>query len=84
MADYALAAGTVSHKDSPGKIRRNMPDPVPVLVLVLLLARLAVDQRLQGQQIGGAMLLDALQRTLSVAEQILVSECFSESRYWLG
>lgn len=61
-----LAAGTVSHKDSPGKIRRNMPDPVPVLVL----ARLAVDQRLQGQQIGGALLHDALQRAVSVAEQI--------------
>jgi len=66
MAYYALAAGTVSHQESPGKIRRNMPDPVPVLVL----ARLAVDQRLQGQHIGAALLQDALQRAVSVAEQI--------------
>ncbi|MEA1053412.1 GNAT family N-acetyltransferase [Lamprobacter modestohalophilus] len=66
MAYDALAAGTVSHQDSPGKIRRNMPDPVPVLVL----ARLAVDQRFQGQHIGGALLQDALRRAVSVAEQI--------------
>ncbi|MTW23051.1 GNAT family N-acetyltransferase [Allochromatium palmeri] len=66
MAYYALAAGAVAHKESPGKIRRNMPDPVPVLVL----ARLAVDQRLQGRQIGGALLQDAVQRALSVAENI--------------
>ncbi|MFE8034487.1 GNAT family N-acetyltransferase, partial [Thiohalocapsa marina] len=42
------------------------PDPVPVLVL----ARLAVDQRLQGRQVGGALLQDAVQRALSVAEDI--------------
>ena len=66
MAYYALAAGAVSHQDSPGKIRRSMSDPVPVLVL----ARLAVDQRLQGQRIGGALLQDAVQRSLSVAKNI--------------
>lgn len=66
LAYYALAAGAVSHQESPGSIRRNMPDPVPVLVL----ARLAVDQRLQGQKIGGALLQDALQRVKSVAQNI--------------
>ena len=66
LAYYALAAGAVSHQESPGNIRRNMPDPVPVMVL----ARLAVDQRLQGRQIGGAMLKDALQRAVSVAQNI--------------
>ena len=63
---YALAAGAVSHQESPGSIRRNMPDPVPVMVL----ARLAVDQRLQGRQVGGALLKDALQRAVSVAQNI--------------
>ena len=43
-----------------------MPDPVPVMVL----ARLAVDQRLQGQQIGGALLQDALLRAVSVAQNL--------------
>lgn len=66
LAYYALAAGTVSHQESPGSIRRNMPDPVPVMVL----ARLAVDQRLQGQQFGGALLKDALQRAVAVAQNI--------------
>lgn len=63
---YAMAAGAVSHQDSPGSIRRNMPDPVPVMVL----ARLAVDQRLQGRQVGGALLQDALRRALSVAQDV--------------
>lgn len=65
-AYYALAAGAVSHQESPGSIRRNMPDPVPVMVLV----RLAVDQRMQRLQIGGALLQDALRRALSVAQNI--------------
>ena len=66
LAYYALAAGAVAHQESPGSIRRNMPDPVPVMVL----GRLAVDQRLQGQQVGGALLRDALQRAMSVAQDI--------------
>jgi GNAT superfamily N-acetyltransferase len=66
IAYYALAAGAVSHRDAPGKIRRNMPNPVPVLVL----ARLAVDQGYQGRRIGSALLKDAVQRALSVAHNV--------------
>ena len=66
LAYYALAAGAVSHQESPGSIRRNMPDPVPVMVL----ARLAVDHRLQGRQVGGALLQDAVQRAVSVTQNI--------------
>ena len=40
----------------PGRIRRNMPDPVPNM----LLARLAVDTSLQGRGIGRALLRDAI------------------------
>jgi hypothetical protein len=36
---YALANGTVAHKDVSAKTRPNMPDPIPVMGL----ARLAVD-----------------------------------------
>lgn len=32
---HALAAGSVSHDLSPRKLRQNMPDPVPVIVLTL-------------------------------------------------
>ncbi|WDN62371.1 hypothetical protein [Xylella fastidiosa] len=41
---YALAAGAVAHQEATRAIRRNMPDPVPVMVL----GRLAVDTRAQG------------------------------------
>ena len=39
---YAMAAGAVSHQLATSGVRRNMPDPVPVMVL----ARLAVDRRM--------------------------------------
>jgi GNAT superfamily N-acetyltransferase len=66
LAYYALAAGAVSHPEATGAIRRNMPDPVPVMVL----ARLAVDQQAQGRQLGGALLQDALQRAVLVAQSV--------------
>jgi len=61
---YALAAGAVAHRIATGSVRRNIPDPVPVMVL----ARLAVDSRAQGIQLGGALLQDAVQRTLAVSQ----------------
>ena len=45
VAFYALANGAVAHKDVSAKTRRNMPDPIPVMVL----ARLAVDSAYQKQ-----------------------------------
>jgi GNAT superfamily N-acetyltransferase len=64
VAYYAMATGAVTHQEASGRIRRNMPDPVPVMVL----ARLAVDQRYQGHKLGAAMLQDAVQRTLAVSQ----------------
>lgn len=61
---YAMAAGAVSAKMATGGVRRHMPDPVPILVL----ARLAVDQRAQGIHLGGALLQDAVGRSVSVAQ----------------
>ena len=55
---YALAAGAVTHQLATANVRRNMPDPVPVLVL----GRLAVYQRARGIQLGGALLQDAVKR----------------------
>ena len=66
---YALAAGAVAHQQATGSIRRNMPDPIPVMVL----ARLAVDRRAQGMHLGGALLKDAVQRSFSVAHDTGVS-----------
>lgn len=61
---YALATGAVSHAAATGRVRRNMPEPIPVMVL----ARLAVDRRHQGAGLGAALLRDALLRTLHAAE----------------
>ena len=61
---YSLAAGAVSRNLATGSVRRNMPDPVPVLVL----ARLAVDRHAQGMQLGAALLQDAVNRAVSVSQ----------------
>lgn len=61
---YAMAAGAVSHQLATGSARRNMPDPVPVMVL----GRLAIDQRAQGIKLGAAMLQDAVNRAIAVSQ----------------
>lgn len=65
-AYYSLAAGAVLRAETPGRVRRNMPEPVPVAVL----GRLAVDRSLQGQRIGSGVLRDAILRTLQASETI--------------
>jgi GNAT superfamily N-acetyltransferase len=63
---YCLASGAVAAPATPGRIRRNMPDPIPVVIL----GRLAVDRRWQGQKLGSAMLRDAVARSLRAAESV--------------
>ena len=45
---YALAVGAVAHVEAAGRVRRNMPDPVPVMII----GRLAVHKDFQGRRIG--------------------------------
>lgn len=61
---YCLATGGVTRASAPGSVRRNAPDPVPVMVI----GRLAVTDRCKGQGIGSGMLRDALRRVLQAAE----------------
>jgi len=63
---YCLAAGSVLHADAVGRVRRNMPDPVPVV----LLGRLAVDRGWQGKGIGGDLLSNAVLRVLGAARSV--------------
>ena len=65
-AYVALASGAVADAASPGRFRRNMPDPIPVVVLT----RLAVDQSVQGQGLAWALLADAFARVAQASEQI--------------
>lgn len=63
---YALAAGSVSHDVAPRKLRQNMPDPIPVIVL----GRLAVDASEQGNGLGRALLRDAVLRITAAADEV--------------
>ena len=66
LAYYALASGAVTTLDATGRFRRNMPDPIPVVVL----GRLAVDQTLHGQGFGRALVRDAGMRVIQAADAI--------------
>ena len=64
---YALATGAVERIKLPESLKpRRRPDPCPVL----LLARLAVDQRAQGRGIGAALLKDALLRAYKLSNNV--------------
>lgn len=63
---YALASGSVERLTTPKSISRNMPDPIPVTVL----GRLAINHAYQGQHLGGALLKDAILRTLTISQHI--------------
>jgi GNAT superfamily N-acetyltransferase len=65
MAYYTLATGSVARTQLPRRIRHDVPNPVPVMVL----GRLAVDRRCQGLQLGAALLREAMLRTLRVSAQ---------------
>ena len=60
---YALAAGAVEVTAAPGRFRRNMPDPIPIVVL----GRLAIDRSHQGKGLGRALFRDAGLRVLQAA-----------------
>lgn len=61
---YCLAAGAIGHAEAPGAMKRNRPDPVPVLVI----GRLAIHQARHQQGLGTALLNDAIQRAMQAAE----------------
>jgi GNAT superfamily N-acetyltransferase len=64
---YTLASGSVAFQNLPAGPSKKLPKhPVPVV----LLARLAVDQSVQGQGLGEALLLDALHRCLDLGDRL--------------
>jgi GNAT superfamily N-acetyltransferase len=60
---YCLATGSVARPKAPGNVRRNAPDPIPVMIV----GRLAVTERCKGQGIGSGMLRDAFRRIIQAA-----------------
>jgi GNAT superfamily N-acetyltransferase len=61
---YTLALGSLYHCEAMGKLKRNMPDPIPAMIL----GRLAMDTKFQNRGLGSALLKDAIQRTLIVCK----------------
>ena len=66
VAYYAIASGAVTCNEATGRLRRNMPDPIPVVVL----GRLGVDSSLHGQGVGRSLVRDAALRILQAADVI--------------
>ena len=61
---YTLSAGSVALSDLPAKVAKKLPryPNIPVIRI----GRLAVDLQFQGQQLGAALLFDALKRSCNV------------------
>jgi predicted N-acetyltransferase YhbS len=66
---YTLAGGAIDVESLPEKLSKKLPQhPVPVV----LLARLAVDQSVQGKGLGIFLLRDALHRSLDLSEKLRI------------
>ena len=63
---YSLAASAVERRRLSSRVSRNMPEPVPVIML----GQLAVDTRHQGMGLGAGLLADAVRRSLAAANLI--------------
>jgi GNAT superfamily N-acetyltransferase len=66
VAYYALASSAIAPSAASGRFRRNMPDPIPVVVL----ARLAIARSHQGKGLGRALFQDAGRRVIHAADAI--------------
>ncbi len=63
---YSLAASSVERRRMSSRVGRNMPDPVPVI----LLGQLAVDENYRGRRLGSDLLVDAGRRALAASRTI--------------
>jgi GNAT superfamily N-acetyltransferase len=63
---YCLSSHAVVRAETRGWLSRNTPDPIPVI----LLGRLGIDNRYQGQGLGAALLKDALLRAIAAARLV--------------
>ncbi|WP_309732958.1 GNAT family N-acetyltransferase [Chamaesiphon sp. OTE_75_metabat_556] len=63
---YCLSSAAIDRVELPKAKQRNMPDPIPAV----LIGRLAVDVRYQGRKIGVSLLQDALCRIIGASQSI--------------
>jgi GNAT superfamily N-acetyltransferase len=64
---YTLSNHRVSFESLPDDEAKGLPR---LDIPVMLLGKLAVDQSVQGQGLGGLLLVDALRRVVPIAEQV--------------
>lgn len=63
---YCLAASSLRSEDVTAALRRNMPNPIPVV----LIGRLAVDQRYQEHGLGRSLLQDAALKSIEASRLV--------------
>jgi GNAT superfamily N-acetyltransferase len=66
---YCLTSSSLRSEDSPGRLKRNMPNPIPII----LLGRLAVDKHYAGKGVGASLLQHALLKSVE-ASRILAAK----------
>jgi GNAT superfamily N-acetyltransferase len=64
VAYYTIVAHLIVRADLPRSLAHGNPDQIPAV----LLARLALDETLHGQKLGGALLAEALGRIVAATE----------------
>jgi GNAT superfamily N-acetyltransferase len=67
---YTLVAGQLEHAEATEAVRKGLSRHFPIPVAIL--ARLAVDERSQGQGLGASLLNDALERVCRAAQEVAV------------
>lgn len=66
---YSLTVGQASSETLPESVARGLPRLLPIA----LLGRLAVSASVQGEGVGGMLLIDALRRVAGVSTQVGIS-----------
>ena len=66
---YSLCTASIEFEELPEALARQLPHyPIPAA----LIARLAVDEKFRGQGLGAKLLIDALQRIVTAANEIAI------------
>ncbi|MBK5959883.1 GNAT family N-acetyltransferase [Rhodoplanes elegans] len=73
---YCVSAGAVERAASPGKLRRNAPDAIPIAVI----GRLAVDLTVAGRGLGADLLGDALRRIAAISRSIGIAAVLVQAK----
>jgi GNAT superfamily N-acetyltransferase len=73
---YSLTVGEAQTAKLPATVAKALPRKIPIV----LLARLGVDTRAQGQGLGAILLIDALLRTVRVAEEVGIAAIMVDAK----